>query len=107
MKLGRVNKGNLQEKNMQGVAAELLFYSASFQRKIEEVVCIAEFVSKASPNIKEHKIYFKIAGIQLLSALSWTTLPFLVRLQVSKAFLCTTKQSFVKLMYVINIAVVK
>lgn len=70
MKLGRVNKGNLQEKNMQGVAAELLFYSASFQRKIEEVVCIAEFVSKASPNIKEHKIYFKIAGIQLLSALS-------------------------------------
>jgi len=42
----------------------------SFQRKMEEVVCIADFVTKASPNIKERKIYFKIAGIQLLSALS-------------------------------------
>lgn len=70
MELGRVTKGNLQEKKVQGVAAELLFYSASFQRKMEEVVCIAEFVTKASPNIKERKIYFKIAGIQLLSALS-------------------------------------
>lgn len=48
-------------------------------------------VTEASPTIKEHKNYFKIAGIQLLSALAWTTLPFLVRLGVSKAFLCTTK----------------
>lgn len=31
---------------------------------------IAKFVTEASPDIKEHKNYFKIAGIQLLSALS-------------------------------------
>lgn len=60
--------------------------------KIKEIVCMAKFVTKASRNIKEQQNYFKIAGIQLLSALSWTILPFLVRLQVSKAFLCTTKQ---------------
>jgi len=36
------------------VAAVLLFYSAYFKRKIKEIVCIAKFVTKASPNIKEH-----------------------------------------------------
>lgn len=33
-------------------------------------MCITKSVTKASPTIKEHKNYFKIAGIQLLSALS-------------------------------------
>lgn len=31
---------------------------------------MAKFVTKASRNIKEQQNYFKIAGIQLLSALS-------------------------------------
>lgn len=52
------------------MAAASLLYSAYLGRKIKEVVCIAKFVTKASPDIKEHKNYFKIAGIQLLSALS-------------------------------------
>lgn len=58
------------EKQVQRVAAVLLLCSAYFERKSKEVVCIAKFVTKASPNIKEHKNYFKIAGVQLLSALS-------------------------------------
>lgn len=58
-----------KEREVQSVAAALLLYSAYLERKIKEVVCIAKFVTKASPDIKEHKNYFKIAGIQLLSAL--------------------------------------
>lgn len=59
-----------KEKKVQRVAAVLLFYRAHVERKTKEVVCIAKFVTKASPNIKEHKNYFEIAGLQLLSALS-------------------------------------
>lgn len=34
------------------MAAALLLCSAYFKRKIKEIVCVAQFVTKASPNMK-------------------------------------------------------